>query len=324
MPVGIGKLVVYLPWEFEIIPDAWVGYLNRSAHEVWVPAEFVRSGFVRSGLDESLIHVVGHGAPDDVCRMTDPRQLKEPSRRDRRSFRFLYHGGMLWRKGVDLLLKAYAAEFSVEDDVLLVVHSVYGDEDVYQHVRDVLASMGAESPRVHFLQQKLNATELAGIYASADAFVHPSRSEGFGLGIVEAMAYGVPPVLPAYGPPMEFVSNSTGFLFPCAPVPCGKPPCRPDSRSVFSEDWKTSSPLMWGEYEPAALGAAMRFAYDNPEEVEKRGAEARRHACGEMSWDRVYGIMRQRLAGLASGKLSPVVREEKHNNTTTTTAINVR
>ena len=55
---------------------------------------------------------------------------------------------------------------------------------------------------------------------------------------------------------------------------------------------------MWGEYETADLGAAMRFAYENPEEVEQRGREARRHACNEMSWDSVYDTMRQRLEDL--------------------------
>ena len=44
--------------------------------------------------------------------------------------------------------------------------------------------------------------------------VHPSRSEGWGLSIAEAMAHGLAVILPHYGPPLEFVSNDTAFIFP--------------------------------------------------------------------------------------------------------------
>jgi hypothetical protein len=46
-PVVSGKLVVYLPWEFEVIPESWVAALNAAAAEVWVPARFVARGMVR-------------------------------------------------------------------------------------------------------------------------------------------------------------------------------------------------------------------------------------------------------------------------------------
>jgi len=295
-----GRLAVYLPWEFEAIPAQWVAALNRAADEVWVPAAFVREGFLKSGINANKVHVVGHGAPDEVCRMeADPRTLFSPPGGRRRSFRFLYHGGLLWRKGVDLLLRAYASAFDVEDDTVLEIHSVYGDEEVQAYVRDFLSGMGPQSPRVHFIQRELNATELAQLYASADVLVHPSRSEGFGLGIVEAMAYGVPPIIPNYGPAVEFVSNATGFLFPARSAPCEVKPCLPGAHAIFNEDWETEQQLTWADFEPADLGAVMREAYLNPAEVEVRGQAARQHACTSLTWDGVYRVMKERLVALA-------------------------
>jgi hypothetical protein len=41
-PPPRGRLVMYLPWEFEAVPAPWVEMLNEWAAEVWVPARFCR------------------------------------------------------------------------------------------------------------------------------------------------------------------------------------------------------------------------------------------------------------------------------------------
>ena len=50
-----------------------------------------------------------------------------------------------------------------------------------------------QSPRIHLLSGVPDA-DLAGIYAQAEAFAYPSRYEGFGIPIIEAIAAGLPVV----------------------------------------------------------------------------------------------------------------------------------
>lgn len=63
-----------------------------------------------------------------------------------------------------------------------------------------LAALRSRYPRAHFLGPKHGA-ELASIYASADVFVFPSRTDTFGLVNIEALASGLPiAAFPVAGP----------------------------------------------------------------------------------------------------------------------------
>ena len=53
------------------------------------------------------------------------------------------------------------------------------------------ARLQARHPNVRFLGQRMGA-ELAGLYASSDVFVFPSRTDTFGLVLLEALACGLP------------------------------------------------------------------------------------------------------------------------------------
>jgi len=63
-----------------------------------------------------------------------------------------------------------------------------------------LVELRARYPRVHFLGARGGA-QLAAAYRAADCFVFPSRTDTFGLVIIEALACGVPvAALPVAGP----------------------------------------------------------------------------------------------------------------------------
>jgi glycosyltransferase involved in cell wall biosynthesis len=66
-------------------------------------------------------------------------------------------------------------------------------------------------PHAHFLGSK-HGEALADIYASADAFVFPSRTDTFGIVIIEALASGLPvAAFPAPGP-IDVVAPGAGVL----------------------------------------------------------------------------------------------------------------
>src|SRR5690606_17141489 len=60
----------------------------------------------------------------------------------------------------------------------------------------------------------LDKAELANYYANADVFVHPNPREPFGIGPLEAMASGVPVVVPDSGGLLSYASAENAWVTP--------------------------------------------------------------------------------------------------------------
>ncbi|MBK9165130.1 MAG: glycosyltransferase [Acidobacteria bacterium] len=60
----------------------------------------------------------------------------------------------------------------------------------------------------------LDKETLAGLYANADAFVHPNPKEPFGIAPLEAMASGVPTVAPRAGGILSYATDENAWLMP--------------------------------------------------------------------------------------------------------------
>ena len=104
------------------------------------------------------------------------------------------------RKGLDLLLRALKKVLERVEAVLLVVGK--GDQT---EVRKLANSLGI-SRNVIFAGFIDDAT-LKKCYALCDMYVCPSRLEGFGLTVLEAMAAGKPVIATKAGAVLELVKN---------------------------------------------------------------------------------------------------------------------
>jgi glycosyltransferase involved in cell wall biosynthesis len=88
------------------------------------------------------------------------------------------------------------------------------------------------------------------LYEAADIFVHPSRYEGYGMAIAEALAHGVPVVATRVGAIPEVVLDEAGIL-----VPVDDPAALADALRLLIEN-----PSVRQRYAGRASLAATRFA----------------------------------------------------------------
>ena len=125
-------------------------------------------------------------------------------------------------KGYDALLRAFWEEFVDEPPGLVELQlRTYkppwepGSEDLMEQIADLAMLTGGKEltalPRVRWMHEDLSRHALRGLYDSADAFVLPTRGEGWGLPIVEAMAMAEPVIVTNFSGPTAYISDETGF-----------------------------------------------------------------------------------------------------------------
>jgi glycosyltransferase involved in cell wall biosynthesis/Flp pilus assembly protein TadD len=277
------KWVHIQPWEFGFLPVEWVAPLRDEVDEIWTPSEYVRKVYERSGIQPEKIHVIPWGVdPRTFNSEAPPRFLPT-----RKSFTFLFVGGAVFRKGIDRLLAAYLAEFSRDDDVCLLIKDL-GSKSFYRdgyRDRIVQASADARNPEIIYWEDRLTPGQLASIYTACQCLAAPYRGEGFGLPILEAMACGVPPIVPRGGPSDDFVSADTAFLLPSVEGTCPHP-------------WPLCGKPASLEIEIDDLRMAMRQAYERPGETREMGLRASR-AVAHLTWAETAKKIGVRLRALA-------------------------
>jgi glycosyltransferase involved in cell wall biosynthesis len=284
-----GPFVLQQPWEFGHIPADWLDDIRRRIDEVWVPSEFVRRAYVRSGIAPGLVHVVPNGIDTERFTPDGPRWPLPTSK----GTVMLFVGGLIFRKGIDILLAAYAEAFSAEDDVCLVVKgfgagTVYRDMALEQHVDQFRLRPGA--PEIVTIDADVPFADLPSLYRAADVLVQPYRGEGFCLPVLEGLACGLPVVVTEGGPTDEFASEDCAWRIPAVERPIG-----PD---MLPDELQPGDGLGF-MLEPSveALVKILRQAADPRARAAKAGFA--RESAERMTWADTGAIVRERLEALA-------------------------
>jgi glycosyltransferase involved in cell wall biosynthesis len=126
-----------------------------------------------------------------------------------RSTRFVSVGRLVPVKGHDVLLRAFGMAVRAGLDANL---EIIGDGPERGRLEAIAAEQGPDG-RVQF-SGALADDALISALGRADAFVLPSRREGFGVALVEALATGLPALATRSGGPDDIVGSGDGLLVP--------------------------------------------------------------------------------------------------------------
>ena len=134
-----------------------------------------------------------------------------------------------WSRGVDLAcfspqappppeyaglqrpILLYVGRVAVEKNIEAFLACPYPGTKVVVGDGPARAGLQAKFPEARFLGKKTGEA-LAGCYAHADVFVFPSRTDTFGLVMIEALACGTPVAAFPVAGPLDIVTDAVGAL----------------------------------------------------------------------------------------------------------------
>jgi glycosyltransferase involved in cell wall biosynthesis len=274
-----GYKIGYTGFDVDGLPATWVDACNRM-DEVWVTTHWGAEVFTASGVRRP-IHVLPLGY--------DPQRFNPglPARPIANRFTFLSVFEWGERKAPEVLLRAYAQAFTKRDDVLLLlrVNNFDGEVDVARQIADLHLPADA-APIAILYNQHLAAAQLGSLYRSADCFVLPTRGEGWGMPILEAMACGLPAIATDWSGQREFFHAGVGY------------PIRVRALIPAVAKCQLYTGFRWADPDLEHLVYLMRYVYEHPDEARAVGARAAQEVAARWTWGQTARRIYARLEAL--------------------------
>ncbi|MEO3999480.1 glycosyltransferase [Mesorhizobium sp. CAU 1732] len=290
-PTG-ARLISLTMWESTVIPDGW--HLPFSlADEIWTASDWGADVLRRNIARPHRVHVVPAGVDGAAFRPHGPT-LPMIDRIE--GFKFLHVGKAEPRKGTVELLYAFDRAFD-DEPVYLVLACHNRFIPGFDTVR-FLENMCLRRRRFIVPVQPLpDRSAVGALYRSCDAFVAPSRAEGWGLPALEAMASGLPTALTRYGGHAAFAhpGNSVGIPYTMAPIDRGALPALERADGNYGE---------WAAPDIDGLAGTLRSMAGGLYAERRMAAQASAAEIAERwSWDAAAQEACMRVGSILGGQL---------------------
>ena len=265
-----GPRIIYTVWESTRLPDDWRIAL-AGCDQMWTPSTWGAAVIARNGLDPARVHVVPEGV-DPV--LFHPAVPPTDALSARKGFKFLHVGRYEERKGTRDLLRAFDRTFGPGEEVTLVLACDNPHEPNFDIVRELKDLDLAYPERLLIIPPVARHDVFAGLYTACDALVAPSRAEGWGLPICEAMACGLPVIATGYSAPTDYL-GSESYRIDHRLVPVRVPFFEPKDGDLG----------FWAEPDRDHLGVLMREVFEDQETARSRGLAASERILERFTWD---------------------------------------
>jgi glycosyltransferase involved in cell wall biosynthesis len=192
-------------WEFEALPPDLVEQIDR-VDEIWAPSTFVKRAFGR--YTAKPIHIVPAIVP--VFEASEARGVVRQRlgvSHDEVVFLFTFDfNSSVVRKNPIAVVDAYRRAFGSDPSGVRLVIKAINLANSPMFESDLRAAIEGVSGAL--IDEHLSQAELGDLFHAADVYVSMHRSEGFGLGMAEAMAIGKAVVGTAYSGNVDFMNGA--------------------------------------------------------------------------------------------------------------------
>ena len=269
-----GTIIKWGIFETDCLPEDYISYLKRS-HLIWVPSQWAKTVLISHGLNGNQIHVIHEGINPYIyhphCRSKSTAS---------NIFRFFMCGKKETRKGFDELLEGFQIAFGGDETTELHLKADYfwGGQAQAEAKRDDLSRQinGLGLRNVVPVSGALSTSDMALLYNNYDALIFPSRAEGWGLPLIEAIACGLPVISTYYSGHTEYLSAIDGQFVrlnhQLQQITCPE----------FLQHWKAGG--QWAVASPDEIAKKLVFMRDNYGECQKNAMVASQTIRDHFSW----------------------------------------
>jgi len=256
---GCAQAIGHTVFETNSLLKDFVSGANRMDGLI-VPTQFNQNYFRQAGVQVPM-GLVPEGVDSEHFSPDGPGLKVLPQR-----FTFLFMAQLSYRKGLDLVLKAFLELFAKHDDVQLVIRSYLRDstpKDLDQ-VRQFIKAFrdqefkGQQNGHTYLLSNVADSY-MPALYRSANVLLAPHRGEGWGLPISEALACEVPVIATGWGGIHEYLQpdHACWLNYTLEPIPPDVPDlflgghlkqARAEGHLLAEPDYQQLKYAMWEMY----------------------------------------------------------------------------
>ncbi|MFN4152456.1 MAG: glycosyltransferase, partial [Candidatus Sericytochromatia bacterium] len=229
--------------EYYYLPEESIEFINKNVDELWVPFQFIKDFYLKSGVLEEKVYLINTFANFDIHNLYNTihfdLDLKQIDYKTSKNFKFLFYGELSDEKGLDSVIKAFIEEFNKNEDVSLIIVSknpflcVENQNqilsikerdriDYFKYLETLfknkkeyyqkIISSNYNIPEIIIYDKTTEGFDLESIYKNVDCFVYPYRLEGSGLEIMEAMLAKIPVITTNGGISKDFCNGENSYL----------------------------------------------------------------------------------------------------------------
>lgn len=262
--LGTGINIGYCIWEGDRVPVSFISdFLNPKIDLIFVPSihteqaiQNTASEYLPEGFGEVMkkIYIIPHGVD---TKLFYPIKEKKDG-----VFRFICNKGWrgtCWdRGGVQYVLKAFAEEFKLEDNVELILklNQAYINPQFLGTAINNL-NLSEDRPLIRIVYDDIPFDKLVHLYNQANCYICATRCESFNLPGLEAMACGLPTIQTNFGGQTDYMTNENSLYIDYKLEP-------------VKEDLMYEG-IQWAIPDIEDLKKKMRWAYEHQDDIKKMG-----------------------------------------------------
>lgn len=262
-----GINIGYTPWESTELPESWLEPLAK-LDDFWTTASWLKPIFEPYVKD---VFVLEHGIDQDWTPIYRSEKIQD-------RFNFLHVGEPALRKGGEILLRVWSDYFADHPKMHLTIKCMGNSDTRYKN------KSFYDFDNVTVIGHTLSVDQMWKLYALSNCMVYPSRGEGFGLIPLQAMATGMPTILPDKC--MGDYADSFGI--------------RLRNSKLVESEYQEIHPGLWLEHDEEEIAQKMLDVYLNYESATIRAILQAQQIHKDYAWDRIadQAIERLSLIGL--------------------------